>query len=1039
MYFLYLDSITMTELIYGQIVIDKTIPGALLVRKKNDGGDVFSVDTTNSVVAVTGDITVSGNTIITGQLTSNVTTGTPPLVIASTTNVANLNASSLSGATFASPGPIGSVTPSTGSFTNINSSLQLRLNNDGGNNNGILLSTTQDVHPTVHFVNFAHDNSSILFDAYYGSDWTSSSSNSNFGIFKSATKLSFNYASGVAAGSTTSVHTNTALDISETGIVTISKSLTSTVTTGTAPLVIASTTNVVNLNASSLSGATFGSPGPIGSATQDTGDFTSVNINSTTTVGGTVNPSSSSVGGGSLDISGDLVVASDKRLFFSQDTSSGPPTLTSRSIGTRLVLYPAISVSGVDFAIGIESSTMWQSVSQASHFFKWYGATTNIATLDGTGNMSLRQYTSTVTTGTAPLVIASTTNVVNLNASTLSGATFGDPGPIGSVTPSTGEFTSVNINSTTTVGGTVNPITSSGGALNVGGDLVLGTTTPRIYFPNNGVGTPSITNRSAGTKIVLYSEISSIYVDYAIGIGSGIFWNSVPDQVNFFKWYGGTTNIATLDGTGNMSLRQYTSTVTTGTAPLVIASTTNVVNLNASSLSGATFGVPGPIGSVTPSTGSFTNINSSLQLRINNDGGNNNGILLSTTQDVHPTVHFVNFAHDSTAILFDAYYGSNWTSSSINSNFGIFKSANSLSFNYASGVAAGSNTSVHTNTALGISATGFVTISKSLTSTVTTGTAPLVIASTTNVVNLNASSLSGATFGEPGPIGSGTPSSGSFSSLVVNGQQSSTILSPVSGTVVLSHDGSSGSGALGASLVFSQKWSSGNPSYIGVGQISGIKLSNDGNFGGGLVFSTSNLTTNNYAERMRITNSGVVEILATTDSLSTTTGALTVAGGVGIEESVTIGGSINSGTILPIITGTYNLGSASLEWLNVYSQNAVTVSDRNKKSEIIKETLGLDFINELEPSSYIYKSNGAQSRGLIAQDLEKVCERYSIKGLVSKEEKKASEDGTKEYDYGIVYTQLISILIKSIQELSEKVKHLEEKSVATESHFKSTE
>jgi hypothetical protein len=39
--------------------------------------------------------------------------------VASTTNVANLNASSLSGATFASPGAIGSTTAGTGSFTTL--------------------------------------------------------------------------------------------------------------------------------------------------------------------------------------------------------------------------------------------------------------------------------------------------------------------------------------------------------------------------------------------------------------------------------------------------------------------------------------------------------------------------------------------------------------------------------------------------------------------------------------------------------------------------------------------------------------------------------------------------------------------------------------------------------------------------------------------------------------------------------------------------------------------------------------------------------
>ena len=54
-----------------------------------------------------------------GQITSTVATGTAPFVIASTTNVPNLNASSLNGTTFASPGTIGGTTPAAGNFTSV--------------------------------------------------------------------------------------------------------------------------------------------------------------------------------------------------------------------------------------------------------------------------------------------------------------------------------------------------------------------------------------------------------------------------------------------------------------------------------------------------------------------------------------------------------------------------------------------------------------------------------------------------------------------------------------------------------------------------------------------------------------------------------------------------------------------------------------------------------------------------------------------------------------------------------------------------------
>lgn len=50
------------------------------------------------------------------------------------------------------------------------------------------------------------------------------------------------------------------------------------------------------------------------------------------------------------------------------------------------------------------------------------------------------------------------------------------------------------------------------------------------------------------------------------------------------------------------------STLATGTAPLAVASTTVVANLNVSQLLGSTWAVPGAIGSTTPSTGSFTGL-----------------------------------------------------------------------------------------------------------------------------------------------------------------------------------------------------------------------------------------------------------------------------------------------------------------------------------------------------------------------------------------------------------------------------------------------
>jgi hypothetical protein len=66
------------------------------------------------------------------------------------------------------------------------------------------------------------------------------------------------------------------------------------------------------------------------------------------------------------------------------------PAFTTRSAGTKLLLYPNIGAAAVDFAIGIGSSTLWHSVPTASAttYFRWYGGTTQAAVLTGAGTFT---------------------------------------------------------------------------------------------------------------------------------------------------------------------------------------------------------------------------------------------------------------------------------------------------------------------------------------------------------------------------------------------------------------------------------------------------------------------------------------------------------------------------------------------------------------------------------------------------------------------------------------------------------------------------
>jgi hypothetical protein len=61
------------------------------------------------------------------------------------------------------------------------------------------------------------------------------------------------------------------------------------------------------------------------------------------------------------------------------------PAVTTKSAGTKLVLYDGIGSTSVDYALGIEGGHMWFSTTNTATGFKWYANTTNIMTANTTG------------------------------------------------------------------------------------------------------------------------------------------------------------------------------------------------------------------------------------------------------------------------------------------------------------------------------------------------------------------------------------------------------------------------------------------------------------------------------------------------------------------------------------------------------------------------------------------------------------------------------------------------------------------------------
>ena len=125
-----------------------------------------------------------------------------------------------------------------------------------------------------------------------------------------------------------------------------------------------------------------------------------------------------------------------------------------------------------------------------------------------------------------------------------------------------------------------------------------------------------------------------------------------------------------------------------------------------------------------------------------------------------------------------------------------------------------------------------------------------------------------------------------------------------------------------------------------------------------------------------------------------------------------------AGEISPSVDNTYALGDALLRFTALYATNgAIQTSDARLKKDIQNTDLGLDFINQLRPVSYYWKSGPDKELhyGLIAQETEKILLKNKKQGLRNSV---PIVDYDKKNDrYGLKYTEFIAPLIKAVQDL----------------------
>jgi len=189
---------------------------------------------------------------------------------------------------------------------------------------------------------------------------------------------------------------------------------------------------------------------------------------------------------------------------------------TDGSTGTTLYIKES-GVGNTGWVAVALSSVSWTAPGTIGSGTPNTGAFT---TLSATG-----QITSTLASGTAPLVIASTTKVSNLNGDLLDGADWSAPAAIGSTTPAAITGTTVQANSSFNAGTAATIRWGTGSP-----EGVVTANVSSLFFRTDGSAGTVLYSKEAGTGNTGWVAVSPGTVDWG---SPGLIGGTTPGPANF--------------------------------------------------------------------------------------------------------------------------------------------------------------------------------------------------------------------------------------------------------------------------------------------------------------------------------------------------------------------------------------------------------------------------------------------------------------------------------------------------------------------------